>query len=99
MSQPWTPPPPQTDAGATVPNYLIPAIVSTVLCCLPLGAVSIYFATQVNKSLAAGDTEGAKAASKKAKTFMIIAIVAAAVIWIACILIWALVFGMAALSR
>ena len=60
---------------AEVPNYLVPAILSTIFCCLPLGVVSIIFATQVNSKMAAGDMAGAMEASKKAKMFMIIAIV------------------------
>ena len=47
MSQQWTPPPPPTAAPATVPNYLIPAILS-VFCCWPLAIVAIIFAAQVN---------------------------------------------------
>jgi interferon-induced transmembrane protein len=42
-----------------------------VLCCLPLGIVSIVFSTQVNSKYAAGDLAGAQAASRKAKNFAI----------------------------
>ena len=84
MSQPFPPPP----AGApNVPNYLIPAIASTVLCCLPTGVASIIFATQVNAKVAAGDTEGAQAASKKAKMWMFISIGLGIVMWIVIILL------------
>ncbi|HEX6283831.1 MAG TPA: CD225/dispanin family protein [Pyrinomonadaceae bacterium] len=72
MSQDWTPPPP-TGAPASVPNYLIPAIIS-LFCCLPLGIVGVIFAAQVNTKVAAGDTAGALDASKKAKLFSFIAI-------------------------
>ena len=97
MSQPWTPPP-ASSTPTNVPNYLIPAIIATLLCCLPLGVVSIIFATQVNGKVAAGDMEGALAASKKAKTFMFIAVGGGVVCWIVGILLWVFVFGMAALS-
>ena len=53
--------------GATVPNYLVFAILSTVLCCLPTGIPAIVFAAQVNGKLQAGDIAGAQAASKNAK--------------------------------
>lgn len=53
--------------GATVPNYLVFAIISTVLCCLPTGIAAIVYAAQVNGKLQAGDIAGAQLASKNAK--------------------------------
>lgn len=73
MSQQWTPPPPPGTAPATVPNYLIPAILS-VFCCWPLAIVAIIFAAQVNGKVASGDIQGAIDASKKAKLFSFISI-------------------------
>jgi len=73
MSQNWTPPPPPAGGGATVPNYLVPAIIS-IFCCWPLAIPAIIFATQVNGKVAAGDIAGAQDASKKAKMFSFIAI-------------------------
>lgn len=52
-----------------VPNYLVPAILCTLFCCLPLGIVAIVFAAQVNSKVAAGDIPGAMEASNKAKLF------------------------------
>jgi len=72
MSQEWTPPP-SSGAPASVPNYLVPAIIS-LFCCLPLGVVGVIFAAQVNGKVAAGDTAGALDSSKKAKLFSFIAI-------------------------
>jgi hypothetical protein len=72
MSQEWTPPP-SSGAPASVPNYLVPAIIS-LFCCLPLGVVGVIFAAQVNGKVAAGDTAGALDAAKKAKMFSFIAI-------------------------
>ncbi|MBB1086956.1 CD225/dispanin family protein [Lysobacter sp. SG-8] len=60
-----TPPP----VNAHVPNHLVWAILSTILCCLPAGIVSIVYAAQVNGKLAAGDIAGAQDASNKAKTW------------------------------
>ncbi|MDR2910885.1 MAG: CD225/dispanin family protein [Bacteroidales bacterium] len=51
------------------PNYLVWAIIATVLCCLPFGIVSIVFAAQVNSKWAAGDFTGAQISSKNAKTW------------------------------
>ena len=72
MSQEWTPPP-SSGAPASVPNFLIPAIIS-LFCCLPLGIAAVIFAAQVNTKVAAGDTAGALDSSKKAKMFSFISI-------------------------
>jgi hypothetical protein len=53
--------------GATVPNYLVFAILTTVLCCLPAGIPGIVYAAQVNGKLQQGDLAGAQAASNNAK--------------------------------
>jgi hypothetical protein len=50
-----------------VQNYLVFAILATVLCCLPAGIPAIVYASQVNGKLQAGDIAGAQAASKNAK--------------------------------
>ena len=73
MSEQWTPPPASGTPAASVPNYLVPAIIS-LFCCLPLGIVGVIFAAQVNGKVAAGDTAGALDSSKKAKLFSFIAI-------------------------
>ena len=73
MSQNWTPPPPPAGGSGTVPNYLVPAIIS-IFCCWPLAIPAIIFATQVNGKVAAGDIAGAQVASTKAKMFAFIAI-------------------------
>ncbi|HSS22721.1 MAG TPA: CD225/dispanin family protein [Pyrinomonadaceae bacterium] len=89
MSQQYGAPAP----SQSVPNYLIPAILSTLFCCLPLGVVSIIFATQVNSKLAAGDTAGAMESSKKAKMFMFIAIGLGALSWIVGVVLWIFVIA------
>ena len=72
MSEQWSPPA-SSSTPTTVPNYLIPAIIS-VFCCWPLAIVAIIFAAQVNGKVAAGDIQGAMDASKKAKLFSYISI-------------------------
>lgn len=62
-----TPPPQPVHPGRKVPNYLVHAIVVTILCCVPTGIVAIVYATQVNSKLQAGDEHGAIEASRKAK--------------------------------
>lgn len=58
-----------------VPTYLVPAIFSTICCCLPVGIVAIIFAAQVNTKLQAGDMPGALEASRKAQTWFWVAVV------------------------
>ena len=50
-------------------NYLVWAILSTLLCCLPLGVVSIVYAAKVDGLYNSGDYDGAQDASNKAKNF------------------------------
>ena len=52
-----------------VPNYLVPAILSTIFCCVPAGIVAIIYAAQVNSKKQAGDLGGAADASGKAQTW------------------------------
>jgi len=80
MSQEWTPPP-SSGAPTSVPNYLVPSIIS-LICCLPLGIVAIIFAARVNGQVQAGDTAGALDSSNKAKKFSYIGIILG-LIWIA----------------
>lgn len=54
-----------------VPNHLVWAILTTLFCCLPLGIVSIVYASQVDGKRAAGDIVGARVASQNAKTWAI----------------------------
>ena len=50
-----------------IENYLVPAVLTTLCCCLPGGIVAIIYAAQVNSKLAMGDIQGAQAAAKNAK--------------------------------
>lgn len=52
-------------------NNLVWAILCTVLCCLPLGIVSIIKATKVNELWARGDVIGAQKAASDAKKWAI----------------------------
>ncbi|GAB3582139.1 CD225/dispanin family protein [Calidifontibacter terrae] len=62
---------PKTPAGPPPNNYLVWAILSTVLCCLPLGIVSVVFSTQVNSKWSLGDVQGAHESARKAKLWAI----------------------------
>jgi hypothetical protein len=52
-----------------VPTYLVPAILSTIFCCIPFGIVALIFAAQVSSKLNAGDVAGAQKASNNARTW------------------------------
>ena len=60
-------------AQASVPNYLVQAILTTIFCCLPFGIVSIVYAAQVNGKVAAGDRAGALESSRNARMWAWIA--------------------------
>ena len=47
-------------------NWLVEAILVTLLCCLPFGIVGIVYASQVNTKLQAGDSEGAEKSRREA---------------------------------
>jgi hypothetical protein len=93
MSQNWTPPP--AGGSATVPNYMVPGIIS-IFCCWPLAIPAIIFAAQVNGKVAAGDVAGAQDASKKAKMFSFIGLGIGIVGWIIAIIYWVVVIGFVA---
>lgn len=75
-------------------SYLALAIISTILCCLPIGIVSIVYSTQVNSAYDDGNYHKALNASKNAKTWGIVSVVIALAGW----LIYVLIFGIAFLG-
>tara|TARA_R110002049_G_scaffold76250_4_gene196087 strand:+ start:8171 stop:8443 length:273 start_codon:yes stop_codon:yes gene_type:complete len=75
-------------------SYLALAIISTILCCLPTGIVSIIYATKVNSAYEDGHYDEANKASKNAKTWGLISIGAALFGFIIYILIFGVtIFG------
>lgn len=52
--------------------YLIFAILTTICCCLPIGIVSIVYASKIDSLQRMGDYSGAQNAAKKAKIFSIV---------------------------
>ena len=79
-------------ATHTVPNLLVWAILTTLICCLPLGIVSIIHAAKVNSLVAAGDIAGAQNASAAAKKWAIWSAIAGPVL-IALYVVFMLVVG------
>ena len=64
-----------TDFVGKPDNYLIWAILTTILCCLPLGIVAIVYSSKVDTLWSAGDKIGAKEAADKSKLFSILSLV------------------------
>ena len=97
MSQNWTPPP-AGGGSATVPNYMVPAIIS-IFCCWPLAIPAIIFAVQVNNKVQAGDIAGAQESSKKAKMFSFIAIGLGVVLILIYVIMMILGVGLSAIGN
>ncbi len=76
--------------GPYVQNYLVFAILTTVLCCLPAGIPAIVYAAQVNGKLQAGDIAGAQLASKNAKMWSWIAASAGLAVYVISAILMAL---------
>ena len=62
-----------------VNSHLTKAIITTLLCCLPLGVIAIVYASSVEAKVSAGDLIGARIASRKANDWGNYSIIAAVV--------------------
>ena len=72
----------QFENGTPPDNNLVWAILSTVLCCLPLGIVSIIKSTNVNTLWAQGQYDEARKAADDAKKFAMWSAGVAVAVWI-----------------
>lgn len=63
-------------------NHLVWGILTTILCCLPFGVVSIVKANQVNTLWAQGQFQAAQQASEDAKKFAIISAACAVALFV-----------------
>lgn len=68
-------------------NYLVWAILTTLLCCLPLGIVSIINATKVSSAYTAGDYAGAQKASEDAKKWAMWSAIGGVIFWVLYIIV------------
>ena len=94
----YPPPPAQGGAPAGQPdNNLIWGILVTVLCCLPLGIVSIVKATQVSGLWAQGRVAEAQQAADDAKKFAVWGAIAGVIVFVV-VVILNLVVGFGAMS-
>ena len=78
-------------------NWLVEAILVTLLCCLPFGVVGIIFAAQVNTKQQAGDMEGAEKARRDAAKWTKIGFWVG-IIWLVLVFVFYLFIGFAALG-
>ena len=93
-----TPPPPPGGAPAAQPNNnLVLGILVTVLCCLPLGIVSIVKSTQVSGLWAQGRVAEAQQAADDAKKYAIWGAIAGVIVFVI-VVIFNLVVGFSATS-
>ncbi len=69
-------------AGSPPDNNLVWAIITTVICCLPLGIVAIIKSTKVKELWMSGDQAGAQKAADDAKKYAIWGMVIGGVFWI-----------------
>ena len=75
-------------------NNMALAVLTTILCCLPLGIVSIVYAQKVDGLYFAGDYAGALEASKNARKWAIIGMIAGIAVGI----LYFLIYGITALT-
>jgi interferon-induced transmembrane protein len=76
-------------------NYLVWAILCTVLCCLPIGVVSIVYSTRVSGLWSQGRYAEAQAAANNAKKWAIIGAIVGAVVYVIVGVLYAFIFAVA----
>ena len=94
--QPTYQQPPRQQRPAPRPkpdNYLVLSIISVFFCCIPLSIAAIIYAIKVDEYWSKGDYESAYEASNKAKKLLIWSAVATAVLTIAAIILYILLFA------
>ncbi len=91
----WQPPPPGWQGQREPENYLVWAILCTILCCLPLGIVSIVYSTKVSGLWVQGRYAEAQAAADNAKKWAIIGAVVGAVAYLIGVVLWFFFFAVA----
>ena len=63
---------PQKPSEPCPPSYLVWSVIATVVCCMIPGIVAIIYGIQVDSSYNAGNLQGARDASSKARIWMIV---------------------------
>ncbi|HTX97222.1 MAG TPA: CD225/dispanin family protein [Mycobacterium sp.] len=91
----WQTPQPGWQGQREPDNYLVWAILSTVLCCLPLGIVSIVYSTKVSSLWSQGRYAEAQAAAENAKKWAIISAIVGVIIAVIGVILWFVLFAVA----
>jgi RsiW-degrading membrane proteinase PrsW (M82 family) len=82
--------------GAREPdNYLVWAILSTVLCCIPFGIVSIVYSSRVSGLWSSGRYKEAQEAATNAKKWAIISAIVGGVVAVISVILWFVFFAVA----
>jgi Interferon-induced transmembrane protein len=84
----WQTPQPGWPGQSEPDSHLVWAILCTVLCCLPLGIVSIVYSTKVSGLWAQGRYAEAQSAADSAKKWAIIGAVVGAVSIVIGVVLW-----------
>lgn len=63
-----------------VDSYVLPALLTTIFCCMPFGIVALVYASKVNEAKEEDDLERAVTASRAARKWCRIGIIVACVI-------------------
>ncbi|MBP2474082.1 hypothetical protein JOF53_002954 [Crossiella equi] len=74
--------------GPAPDNYLVWAILTTVLCCLPLGVVSIVKSNAVNGLWMSGQFDEARRSAEAAKKWAMWSAISAVGLWVIGIIAW-----------
>lgn len=94
----WQAPQPGWPGQQEPDNYLVWAILCTVLCCLPFGIVSIVYSTKVSGLWSQGRYAEAQAAADNAKKWAIIGAVAGGVFAVIMVILYVAI-GVIAVSN
>lgn len=89
----WPVPQPGWPAQREPENYLVWAILVTVLCCLPFGIVSIVYSTKVSGLWVQGRYGEAQAAADNAKKWAIIGAVVGVAAYVIGVILWFAMFA------
>lgn len=87
-----------SEMSSYLPNYLAQAVLATIFCCMPLGAVALIFAAQVNGRQIAGEYEKAQESSMSARLWCWIAFGVGLAFWSLYIVIWIIIMVVAIIA-
>lgn len=71
-----------------IPTRLVPAILATVFCCLPLGIMAVYYSSQTESALLAGNRKAAAEASQSAKNWILVSLFVGLSIYAIGLIVW-----------